>query len=120
MAGGPAVGKKVTPGVIIAGTDRVAVDAVGVAILRRYGTTADVRRGEIFDQEQIARAAEFSLGIDSPSRISFAVPDEASAAFVDEITPFLTPDDGELGLSPTGSTRSTWARLKSPLGRPSS
>ena len=116
VTGGPAIGKKVAPGVMIAGTDRVAVDAVGVAILRRYGTTADVRRGEIFEQEQIARAAELGIGIDSPIRISFAVPDEASAAFVDEITPFLTPDDAALGVGPGGSMRSmksTWARIKS-------
>jgi uncharacterized protein (DUF362 family) len=39
---GPEAGKTVEPGVIIAGTDRVAVDAVGIAILRSMGTTSVV------------------------------------------------------------------------------
>ena len=42
--------------VVLAGTDRVAVDAVGVALLRHFGTTPEVSRGAIFEQEQIARA----------------------------------------------------------------
>lgn len=68
--GGPHVGKEVEPGVIIAGTDPVAVDAVGVAILRQYDTTPEVSRGRIFDQEQIRCAAEAGVGVDSPDRIT--------------------------------------------------
>ena len=40
--GGPDQGKKVQANVILAGTDRVALDAVGVAILRHFGTTPAV------------------------------------------------------------------------------
>ena len=40
---------------VLAGTDRVALDAVGVAILRMFGTTREVSRGRVFEQEQIAR-----------------------------------------------------------------
>jgi uncharacterized protein (DUF362 family) len=69
--GGPATGKKVSPGLILAGTDPVAIDAVGVAILRLYGTTPEVSRGKVFDQEQIARAVELGLGVDSASKIDF-------------------------------------------------
>ena len=46
----------------MAGTDRVAIDAVGVAILRHFGTTAEVSRGSVFEQEQIARALALGLG----------------------------------------------------------
>ena len=63
--GGPDKGKLIHPEVIIAGTDRVAIDAVGVALLRSYGTMRDVMEGRIFDQEQIARAAELGIGVAS-------------------------------------------------------
>ena len=54
--GAPDKGTLIHPGVMIPGTDRVAIDAVGVALLRSYGTTRDVTEGRIFEQEQIARA----------------------------------------------------------------
>ncbi len=60
---GPEKGELIHPGLLIAGTDRIAIDAVGVALLRSYGTTPEVSQGKIFEQEQIARAVE--LGIDS-------------------------------------------------------
>ena len=63
--GGPDKGKLIHPEVIIAGTDRVAIDAVGVALLRSYGTMREVMEGRIFDQEQIARAAELGIGVAS-------------------------------------------------------
>jgi uncharacterized protein (DUF362 family) len=37
VRGGPEAGTRVAPGVIIAGTERVALDAVGVAVLRLMG-----------------------------------------------------------------------------------
>jgi uncharacterized protein (DUF362 family) len=88
--GGPAVGKKISPGVVIAGTDRVAVDAVGVAILRMFGTTPQVSRGRIFEQEQIARAAELGLGVDSPERIRIVTGDAESENYAGQISPYLT------------------------------
>ncbi len=48
VEGGPHVGKRVNADVMLAGTDRVAIDAVGVAILRLLGTTPDVNKGKIF------------------------------------------------------------------------
>jgi uncharacterized protein (DUF362 family) len=76
--GGPDKGKLVKSEVIIAGTDRVAIDAVGVAILRHFGTTTEVSKGKIFEQEQIARAVELGLGVASPDLIDFVTPDDAS------------------------------------------
>jgi uncharacterized protein (DUF362 family) len=61
--GGPDKGKLIRPNVIIAGTDRVAIDAAGVALLRSFGTMRDVTEGRIFDLDQIARAAELGIGI---------------------------------------------------------
>ncbi|MDD5190007.1 MAG: DUF362 domain-containing protein [Dehalococcoidales bacterium] len=79
--GGPAQGTIGKPGVIIAGTDRVAIDAVGVAILRATGTNATVSRGPIFQQDQIARAAALGLGVDKPELIKIATGDEESEAY---------------------------------------
>jgi uncharacterized protein (DUF362 family) len=67
--GGPDIGELINPGILIASKDRIAIDAVGVAILRIYGTTREVSRGNIFQQEQIARAAELGLGARGPNEI---------------------------------------------------
>lgn len=83
--GGPARGKQVSARVVLAGTDRVAIDAVGVAILRYFGTTSAVSQGAIFQQEQIARAVELGLGVDSPEKIELVTDDPESAAYAREI-----------------------------------
>jgi uncharacterized protein (DUF362 family) len=88
--GGPAVGKKVSPSVVLAGTDPVAIDAVGVAILRLFGTTPQVSQGRVFEQEQIARAVELGLGVDSPDRIRMVTGDAESEAYASQIGQFLT------------------------------
>jgi uncharacterized protein (DUF362 family) len=86
---GPAKGKTVEPGVFLAGVDRVAVDAVGVAILRYFGTTKAVTKGPIFGQAQIARAVELGLGVSSPSEIELVTNDPESAAFAAGIRQIL-------------------------------
>ncbi len=89
VSGGPARGKLVSAGVVLAGIDRIAVDAVGVALLRHFGTTRAVRRGPIFAQEQIARAAELGLGVDGPAQIQVITDDPESAAYADEVRQIL-------------------------------
>jgi uncharacterized protein (DUF362 family) len=88
--GGPATGKKVSPSVVIAGSDPVAIDAVGVAILRLFGTTPLVSQGKVFEQEQIARAVELGLGIDSPERIRIVTADAESEAYANQIRQYLS------------------------------
>jgi uncharacterized protein (DUF362 family) len=87
--GGPDSGTKVKAGVVLAGTDRIAVDAVGVAILRLFGTTREVSRGKIFEQEQIARAVELGLGVESPAKIEIVTADADSEAYAGRITELL-------------------------------
>jgi uncharacterized protein (DUF362 family) len=87
--GGPDNGKKVEAGVILASTDRVAIDAVGVAILRHFGTTEEVSRGAIFNQEQLARAVELNLGVSSPAEIELVTDDADSAAYARQIRAVL-------------------------------
>jgi uncharacterized protein (DUF362 family) len=89
ISGGPDKGERVSPEVIIAGTDRVALDAAGVALLRYFGCQTEVARGKIFQQEQIARAVELGLGVDSPEKIQFVTGDADSAAYSQEIEQLL-------------------------------
>ncbi len=88
--GGPDTGKEVNASVILAGTDRVAIDAVGVALLRHFGTTDEVSKGKIFDQAQIARAVELGLGAASANQIEFITTDVESAKYAKEIQKILS------------------------------
>jgi uncharacterized protein (DUF362 family) len=87
--GGPDKGKKVDAEVVLAGTDRVALDAVGVAILRHFGTTPEVSEGRVFEQEQLARAVELGLGVDSPEKIELVTDDPASREYAGRIREVL-------------------------------
>jgi len=86
---GPDIGTKVWGDVMIAGTDRVAIDAVGLALLRFLGYQGVAANGSIFQQEQIARAVELGLGIDSPEKIRFITADTPSEAYIDQLLDFL-------------------------------
>jgi len=86
---GPEDGVRVNPGVMLAGRDRVAIDAVGVAILRHFGTTPEVSQGKICEQEQIARAAELGLGVKSAKEIQLVPLDRESQRFAEEINQIL-------------------------------
>ena len=87
--GGPAEGTRVKANVILAGNDRVAIDAVGVAILRLLGTKSEPSQGRIFEQEQIARAVELGLGINSPEEIQLVTGDPESKAFAAQVSDVL-------------------------------
>jgi uncharacterized protein (DUF362 family) len=67
--GGPMTGEKAKGNIFLASTDRVAIDAVGVAILKSLGSNSAITEPRIFEQEQIARAAQLGLGATSPSEI---------------------------------------------------
>ncbi len=83
--GGPERGELIRPNLLLAGSDRVAMDAVGVALLRRHGTTPEVARGAIFDQEQISRAASLGVGVRSAEKIDLVSLDEQSQGALTEI-----------------------------------
>ena len=78
VSGGPEKGKLVSPNLLIASKDRVAVDAVGVALLRHYGSTTEVMSGRIFEQEQISRAASLGIGVKSTDKIDLVPLDDES------------------------------------------
>jgi uncharacterized protein (DUF362 family) len=89
VKGGPNRGTLVDAQVILAGTDRVAVDAVGVAVLRQLGTTRQVSRGPIFQLAQIARAVELDLGVHGPEEIELAGADAPSEEYAAQIRAIL-------------------------------
>jgi uncharacterized protein (DUF362 family) len=88
--GGPMVGKPATAGVILAGTDRVAVDAAGLAVLREVGANDAVMGTPVFRQEQIARAVELGLGVGEPAAIEFVTADRESRLYADKLKGILT------------------------------
>jgi uncharacterized protein (DUF362 family) len=87
--GGPDIGTMAQPGVILAGTDRVAVDAVAIALLRVLGTTPAVAAGSIWQLEQIRRAVELGLGVASAAQIELVTGDRASQRVADQIRRLL-------------------------------
>jgi uncharacterized protein (DUF362 family) len=67
----------------------VAVDAVGVAILRHLGTTPAVSQGSIYEQEQIRRAVELGLGVSRPKAIELVTGDRNSQDYAAQIREIL-------------------------------
>jgi uncharacterized protein (DUF362 family) len=83
--GGPATGKRAKGNVFLASTDRVAIDAVGVAVLKTLGSNSAIMKRKIFDQRQIARASDLGIGVSSVSEIDIITPDQESLAFRAEV-----------------------------------
>jgi uncharacterized protein (DUF362 family) len=86
---GPETGTKVWGEVVVAGTDRVALDAVGLALLRLLGYNGVAAQGPIFQQDQIRRAAELGLGAAGPEKIRLIAADEESQAYADRVVDVL-------------------------------
>ena len=83
--GGPATGKRAKGNIFLASTDRVAIDAVGVAVLKTLGSNSAIMKRKIFDQRQIARASYLGIGVSSPSEIEIISADQESMAFRTEV-----------------------------------
>ena len=87
--GGPATGTLAKGNVFLASTDRVAIDAVGVAVLKYLGSNPSIMSTKIFEQEQIARAVEIGLGVTSPDGIDLIAANEESTAYRNAIASIL-------------------------------
>ncbi|MGQ9470209.1 MAG: DUF362 domain-containing protein [Candidatus Aminicenantales bacterium] len=87
--GGPSTGKKVQADVFIAGTDRIAVDMTGLAVLKELGSNEAIMGKKITEQEQIARAIELGLGVSDPTAIELLAPDRESQAYADKVKAIL-------------------------------
>jgi uncharacterized protein (DUF362 family) len=87
--GGPARGQLAAAGVFLGGTDRIAVDAVGLAVLKHVGSNEAIMSKRIFEQEQIRRAVELGLGVGKPDQIEIVTGDPESAAYADGLRTIL-------------------------------
>ena len=82
---GPEKGHLIEPGLILASADRVAIDAVGVSLLRSYGTTAKVSQGAVFAQEQLKHAAALGVGAQSEKDITLVPLDDGANQVVNTL-----------------------------------
>ena len=87
--GGPMSGKLVNAGIVVAGTDRIAIDAVGLAVLKHHGSNNAIMSKKIFEQEQIARAVELGLGAKTPDQIEIVTADSASREYAAKLKDIL-------------------------------
>ena len=86
---GPMTGPRKDAGVFLAGTDRVAVDAVGVAILKELGSNDAIMKPPVFAQEQISWAVQLELGASSAADIVIETADPASEAYAEKLRGIL-------------------------------
>jgi len=87
--GGPMTGTRKEGNVFLASTDRVAMDAVGVAVLKDLGSNDAIMGTKVFEQEQIKRAVELNLGVGSPEQIELVTPDRPSKLYADKLKSIL-------------------------------
>ncbi|MDB4443830.1 DUF362 domain-containing protein [bacterium] len=87
--GGPMTGKRKTANVVLAGTDRVAIDAVGLAVLKDLGSNKTIMDRKIFEQDQMKRAVEIGLGVSGPEQIEIITQDPESQAYADKLKSIL-------------------------------
>lgn len=85
IRGGPSTGERVEAGVTLASRDRVAVDAVGLAVLKDLGTTQEIMETPIFQQEQILWAQELGLGLPHPSHLQLITDDREGEEYIEKI-----------------------------------
>ena len=73
IAGGPTSGTPAQANVLLLSGDRVALDAVAVALIRSYRAWPKVQGKTIWAQRQIKRAAELGLGSNGPGGMELVV-----------------------------------------------
>jgi hypothetical protein len=60
-----------------------------VAILKHLGSNEKIMKPRIFEQEQIARAAELGLGVSSPGQIQLVAADDKTQEYRTKIEEIL-------------------------------
>ena len=67
--GGPSHGDTVDPKLVVASRDRIAADATGVAVLKRYGTERRLQRFSVWENPFIQHGIKIGLGIGSREQL---------------------------------------------------
>lgn len=68
--GGPSHGDTEEPKLIVASRDRVAADATGVAVLKRYGTERRLQNYSVWENPFIKHGIKIGLGIDGLEKLN--------------------------------------------------
>lgn len=69
IAGGPTEGTPASANLLLLSGDRIALDAVAVALIRTFGAWSKVAGKSVWDQRQIRRAIELGLGVAGPDHV---------------------------------------------------
>ena len=67
---GPNIGTLREPDIVLASSDVIANDAVGLALLKTLGTVPKIQNHSVWAQPQIKRAVELNLGVHSREEIT--------------------------------------------------
>ena len=70
ISGGPDTGTLAEPSLLLASRDRVAIDAVGAAILKIHGAQGKIGDEAVFEQDQLKRASQLGFGVKSANEIN--------------------------------------------------
>jgi len=87
--GGPMSGPKKRADLFLASSDRIALDAAGLAVLKELGSNEAIMGTKIFEHEQIKRAVELNLGVAYPHQIEFVTTDRPSRQYADRLKSVL-------------------------------
>jgi uncharacterized protein (DUF362 family) len=68
--GGPSYGDTADPKLIVASRDRIAADATGVAVLKRYGTERRLQNFSVWENPFIMHGIAIGLGIDGLDQLN--------------------------------------------------
>ncbi len=68
--GGPSHGDTEEPKLVVASRDRVAADATGVAVLKRYGTERRLQKFSVWENPFIQHGIKIGLGIDKADKLN--------------------------------------------------
>ncbi|MFQ5886170.1 MAG: DUF362 domain-containing protein [Anaerolineae bacterium] len=85
ITGGPSHGELREPNLILATSDLVAADVVGLALLKYLGAPSLLARNS-WEEHQVARAVELGLGVSDASQIDLVA---EGVAEIDEIRAFI-------------------------------
>jgi uncharacterized protein (DUF362 family) len=68
--GGPSSGDTSEPKVVVASRDRIAADAVGVALLKSIGCEERLQKTSVWETPFLRHGIKIGLGVDSPTKIN--------------------------------------------------
>ena len=95
VEGGPDKGIRKQANVMLLSRDRVALDAVALAILKDLGSSKDIMGTKIFEQKQIARAVELGLGVSNPGDIEIVSDDATGEQYARRLGEILLAENQE-------------------------